>query len=134
MNADGSFYTQSNTFTVANYSTADPMTIFLESPPNSTTVPLFGQIGISGWALDNNSSLTAIKIAIDGVPVGNATYGYSRPDVCSVFTGRAGCPNVGFLFEFDTTLFPDGLHTIDVTGVTSAGQSSTVTQQINIQN
>jgi uncharacterized protein (TIGR03437 family) len=134
INADGSFASSSNSFTVANYSTADPMTIHLDSPPNSIEVPLFGVISFAGWAIDNDSALSAVKIAVDGVPVGNATYGLSRPDVCSVFTGRAGCPNVGFGFYYDTTLIPNGIHTLDVTGVTTSGQSSTITQQMSIAN
>ena len=134
INADGSFYSSSNTFTVANYSTADPMTIHLETPPNSTEVPLFGQIAFSGWAIDNDSALSSVKVAIDGIPVGNATYGITRADVCSVFTGRPGCPGVGFNFYFDTTTVANGIHTIELTGVTTAGQSSTFTQEFEVLN
>lgn len=134
INADGSFYSSSNTFTVANYSTADPMTIHLETPPNSTKVPLFGQIAFSGWAIDNDSALSGVTVAVDGIPVGTATYGITRADVCSVFTGRPGCPNVGFNFYFDTTTVANGIHTIDLTGVTTAGQSSTITQQFEVAN
>ena len=42
-------------------------------------------------------------------------------DVCSIFASAIGCPNVGWNFFLDTTLFSDGTHTLAVTGTTTAG-------------
>jgi len=88
---------------------------------------------MSGWATIPNAQIAAIKIAIDGVPVGTATYGTDRPDVCLV-TSSPSCPNVGWTFNYDTQLVPNGTHTLDVTAVTTSGQSATRTEQFGIAN
>jgi hypothetical protein len=75
-----------------------------------------------------------MTVAVDGIPSGNALYGLSRPDVCTVFPGRAGCPNVGWSFSLNTMLLADGAHSLDVTGMSSAGQSSTVTTAFTVSN
>jgi hypothetical protein len=58
-----------------------------------------GVVTVSGWALDNTSAIgtaiSSVQVKLDGVVVGTATYGVSRPDVCSLSSGRVGCPNVG---------------------------------------
>jgi N-acetylmuramoyl-L-alanine amidase len=131
-NADGTFYTSSTPFVVANYSVSDPMRIFIESP--TTAYGIYGVIDISGWALDDDSQISSVKIAIDGVPVGTATYGLSRPDVCLAYPGRLGCPNVGWYFFYDTSLVPNGTHILSVTGITTLGQSSTNTEVFTIAN
>jgi hypothetical protein len=71
-----------------------------------------GTVGIWGWAVDAYAGGTAIsnvQIQVDGVVVGTATYGSSRPDVCSTYTG---CPNVGFSYSLDTSSLAAGTHTI----------------------
>jgi uncharacterized protein (TIGR03437 family) len=133
-NADGSFDSGSITFVVANYSTANPMRIDIDAPANTLSYGIFGSVSMSGWAIDDNSRISAVNIAIDGVPVGAATYGVGRSDVCLAYPGRQGCPNVGWSFSYDTNLLPNGTHTLDVTGVTVNGQSSTVSQQFSVAN
>jgi hypothetical protein len=79
-----------------------------------------GNFTVSGWALDNTVSGTAIHsagIAIDGVFAGSATYGASRPDICGLYPGRPGCPNVGFTYS--GPLGP-GAHTITVNATDSS--------------
>jgi hypothetical protein len=79
-----------------------------------------GTVTLSGWALDNSASGTAIHsagIVIDGVSVGNATYGASRPDICGLFPGRPGCPNVGFTYSGPLGA---GTHTISVVATNSS--------------
>lgn len=72
-----------------------------------------------GWAIDNTASIAGVGIAIDGISYGSASYGVSRPDVCNVYPGRAGCPNVGWSFSIDTTELDDGFHTLTVTAFTA---------------
>jgi Bacterial Ig domain len=50
---------------------------------------------------------------------GNAAYGVSRPDVCNVFPGRPGCPNVGFGYALDTSKLSAGAHIIRVVATDS---------------
>src|ERR1022692_1810355 len=79
-----------------------------------------GTVSMIGWALDNTSVIgTAINpgslvVSLDGAPVGTATYGMYRSDVCAAFPGRPGCPNVGFTFNLNTAALSPGAHTITV--------------------
>jgi hypothetical protein len=117
---------------VANYTSANPLIIIIDAPTNQ--FPLYGTIAISGWATLSNDQISAVKIAIDGVPLGNATYGFARADVCLVTTSPS-CPNVGWYFGgFNTQFYANGTHTIDINAVTALGQSTTVTEQITIAN
>jgi hypothetical protein len=50
---------------------------------------------------------------VDGVQVGYAL-AVSRPDVCAAFPGRAGCPNVGFSYVWDTSGLSAGSHTLRI--------------------
>jgi hypothetical protein len=118
----------SNLFGVAN----SAVTVAIESP--LATVPPPGDVQISGWALDNVAvAATAIKVVsvtVDGVSIGFPTYGISRPDVCAVFSGRPGCPNVGY--SIATHLSP-GQHTITVTASDSDGDTGSGTMSVTVQ-
>jgi N-acetylmuramoyl-L-alanine amidase len=102
--------------------------------PNSQTGPLSGSVNVGGWAIDTQAAISKVAVAVDGTPLGNASYGSTRNDVCSAFAGSIGCPNVGWNYMLDTTLFTDGTHTLAVTGTTSAGQSSTFTGTFTVAN
>lgn len=128
----GRHATSSATFTVANWSTSDPMQINIDSP-NSSTQALSGWVGFGGWAIDQTGTIGGVSISIDGAPWGDAAYGGSRPDVCN-FYHVAGCPNVGWNMGVDTTLLADGTHTLAVTGVTAAGQNTTITKTFTTSN
>jgi hypothetical protein len=131
-NANGTFYTVSSNFTVANYTAGNPLIIVLDTPTNQFGT--YGSVNISGWATLASQQIATIKIAIDGVPLGNATYGIQRSDVCLV-TSSPSCPNVGWSFSgFNTQMLPNGTHFIDVTAVTVLGQTSTISSQIKIAN
>jgi uncharacterized protein (TIGR03437 family) len=82
----------------------------------STTV---GSVTVSGSAINVNSvtgidPVTSVQILVDGSSKGSATYGISRPDVCTPYPGRPNCPNVGFQYQLDTTFLSQGTHTIQV--------------------
>jgi hypothetical protein len=77
-----------------------------------------------GWAINDNAAIASVAITVDGVPYGTAQYGASRPDVCTAYPGRAGCPNVGWSFTLDTTQLADGNHTLGVTAMASGGTST----------
>jgi uncharacterized protein (TIGR03437 family) len=129
---NGTFFTSSSTFTVGNWSAANPMQITIDSP--SVVAPqLFGSAVLHGWVVNSNVIIAKVTIAVDGVPFGDAAYGQPRPDVCSVFAS-ANCPNVGWSYTLDTTLLPDGQHTLAVTGVTASGQTSTGTAVFDVVN
>jgi hypothetical protein len=131
--SDGSHYTASAAFTVANFSMTNPMRITVDLPLPS--VYYSGAVVLSGWAIDDASPIGSVSIAVDGVPQApNPTYGVSRPDVCNAYPGRSGCPNVGWSVSLDTTLFSNGTHTLAVTATTPFGQSSTINTSFSIVN
>jgi hypothetical protein len=109
--SDGS--TGSYSFTVKAPTPSQPV-VFIDSLAPGATVS--GTVTISGWALDSPTSIgTAIakvQILVDGTAVGTATYGGPRPDVCGVYPGRVGCPNVGFTYQLNTAGLSAGTHTV----------------------
>jgi hypothetical protein len=100
------------TITVVN----GPPSVYIDSPAPGAVVS--GVVTVSGWALDNTSAIgtliSVVQVKVDGVVVGTATYGISRPDVCSAYPGRPGCPNVGFTYSLDTTPLSPGSHMLTV--------------------
>jgi hypothetical protein len=70
-----------------------------------------GVVTTSGWALDFNG-VQSVQILVDGHPVGNATYGFPRPDVfqLSYYPGfpNGGAP--GLQFQLLTTQLNNGEH------------------------
>lgn len=132
--ANGQSAAVSSTFTVANWTTANPMHISIGAPnaqggPYSGTTVIFG-----GFVVDDDAAIASVSVAIDGVSYGNAGYGVPRPDVCKAYPGRPGCPNVGWDFALDTTLLADGRHTLAVTGTDVFGHSSTKTASFKVAN
>jgi len=89
---------------------APPPKVFIDSWAPGATVS--GMVTISGWAIDTATAMSAVQVQVDGIAVGTATYGTPRPDVCRIYPGRPGCPNVGFTYQLNTTSLSAGLHTI----------------------
>ncbi|MDQ2841825.1 MAG: hypothetical protein M3Y72_12460 [Acidobacteriota bacterium] len=131
--SNGDHLATSTPFTVANWSTANPMKISIDIP-NAQSAPFSGVAAWGGWALDDQSAITDVVISIDGASVGSAAYGGNRPDVCAVFPGRAGCPNVGWNISFDTASLADGPHTLDLTAISAGGQNTTATASFQVAN
>src|SRR5207253_2329701 len=96
-------------------------TVYIDAPAAGSTVS--GTVTVVGWAIDNSSAvgtaISSVQVKVDGTIVGAATYGLSRPDVCAVYPGRPGCPNVGYSFSLDTSTLTVGSHTITVTATDS---------------
>lgn len=131
--ADGSDATTSVAVTVANWTTANPMRVDIDTP-NAENNRLSGGVVVGGWAIDDLAAIANVAVAVDGVPMGTAQYGNHRADVCSVFPNRAGCPNVGWSLWLDTTLLGDGNHVLAVTATSAAGGSSTATMAFSVSN
>jgi len=130
--ADGTFAVASASFQVGNWSSPDPILVDIDTPSASQTLSGFSHIG--GWVVDANASISSVTIAVDGIPYGAAQYGGVRSDVCAVYPGSPGCPNVGWDAELETGFLSNGPHTLAVTGTTSAGQSSTSTVSFSVLN
>jgi Big-like domain-containing protein len=78
--------------------------------PNAT---LSGIAAVSGWAFGIDVALSGVTVYLDGVLVGHATLGDSRPDVVNAYPHVAPA-NSGWNFTFDTTKLTNGPHTIVV--------------------
>ena len=120
-------------FTVANWSDANPTHVSLDFP-NASSGALKGSTNIGGWAFDDNTGIETVQIAVDGVALGNASYGGNRSDVCAVYPGKSGCPNIGWNYLLDTNMLPNGTHSLAVTVTNSAGRSTTVTSSFQVAN
>ena len=134
-NADGTYYTYSTVFIVANDGTTatNPMVITVDSPASLSNV--YGNITVAGWAVNEGSSVASVNLTIDGLPLGTATYGISRPDVCAVYPGYPSCPGVGWAYTgFNTALYLNGPHTLGVTATTVNGYVSTYSETFYITN
>jgi hypothetical protein len=109
-------------------------TVWIDTPTQGSTVS--GTVTISGWALDNASvvgtAISSVQVKVDGSVVGTATYGFSRPDVCAVYPGRPGCPNVGFSYSLDTSRLSTGTHTITVIATDSDGTPDTGSASVSV--
>lgn len=132
--ANGERTISSRTFMVANWATGpNPVHISIDTP-NAQSGPFSAVAAFGGWAVDDYTQITAVNVAVDGIPYGSAAYGSNRSDVCQIFPSGPGCPNVGWNFLIDTTLIGDGTHTLAITAVPFGGQSYTATMPFKVAN
>jgi sugar lactone lactonase YvrE len=122
-------------FNVSNLSTpAASLTRIMVDQPGSSSPAVAGQVLFYGWAIDDQSSIQAVNLAVDGVLLVQASYGGSRPDVCAVFKNRSGCPNVGWSAPVDTTALANGTHTLIVTVQTADGRFKSSSSSFTVAN
>ncbi len=111
----------------ASTSLPPPPFVYIEAPaPNAT---LSGTVTIGGWAIENTAivgpaGISSVAVLVDGTQVGTAAYGVSRPDVCGVFPGRLGCPNVGWSYSLNVASLASGSHTLAIKATDTANNSS----------
>jgi uncharacterized protein (TIGR03437 family) len=122
-------------FGVSNWVSAqseNPVQISIDSPSGQSG-PFSGTAHFGGWAVDAYGVVTSVNLAVDGVPVGTASYGGARADVCAALSS-VSCPNVGWNALVDTTGIANGPHTLDVTVTNAYGQSSTASANFVVLN
>jgi hypothetical protein len=127
----GSLPALSNSFIVTTMPT-----VAIDSP-SSGSIITSGSTMVTGWALESaagiGTAISVVQVLVDRVLVGTATYGLSRPDVCGLYPGRPGCPNVGYTFLLNTTSLTTGPHTLTVSAydATSNVGSSSITIEVS---
>ncbi len=131
--SSGDVYTASSSFTVANWTANNPMRVDIDTP-SGTSEPFSGTAYFGGWAIDDVSAISQVEFSIDGVSQGLAIYGGVRSDVCSIFQGKAGCPNVGWNVVLDTTKLSEGTHTLAINALSVGGQHSTAASTFDVLN
>jgi hypothetical protein len=94
----------------------------------------------NGWALTplpNTVPLdgSTINVYIDSVPVGKATYNLYRSDIAGLFPGYNNTDGSWGYFDFDTTAYANGVHTIQWTVQDNAGNTDGIgSRYFNIAN
>lgn len=66
---------------------------------------------------------STIDVIIDGKKVGNVTYNIYRSDIASFFPGYANSNGAMAYFDFDTTVYANGVHTIQWVATDNAGNT-----------
>jgi len=93
-----------------------------------------------GWVLTPEPNQiptngSTIDVWVDGVNLGHPTYNIYRPDVASFFPGLANSNGSAGYFDFDTTYYGDGLHTISWTAADSGGNTDGIgSRYFTVQN
>lgn len=108
--------------------------------------PAHGEVvsGVSyvnrGWALTPQPNYiptdgSTIRVYIDGINAGHPAYNIYRADIASSLWGYANSNGAGGTFDIDTTLYTDGIHTIQWVVTDSAGNTDSIgSRYILIQN
>ncbi|UCH95717.1 MAG: hypothetical protein JSV88_02420, partial [Candidatus Aminicenantes bacterium] len=66
---------------------------------------------------------STINVYVDGVDLGNPTYNVYRPDIAAFFPDYNNSQGAQAYFDFDTTSYDNGVHTIMWTAVDNAGNA-----------
>jgi hypothetical protein len=78
---------------------------------------------VAGWVLDS-TSIASVTVTIDGATAATLTVDKQRADVCAVYPGYAGCPNVGFSGSVPTQGLGPCPHLLRVTAKDADGNST----------
>lgn len=130
--SNGQHSTLATSFRAANNTQDSPARVFIDQPYAGSAIT--GVTRLAGWAIDDNVQITSVSILMDNAPLGFATYGLSRPDICNAYPGRPGCPAVGWSFVLDTTKLANGAHNLSVLATAADGERSSATAQISVLN
>jgi subtilisin family serine protease len=93
-----------------------------------------------GWALTPPPNKipedgATINVYVDGKYLGHATYNIYRADIAALFPGYANSSGALAYFDFDTTSFLNGVHTIHWTVTDNAGNTDGIgSRYFTIQN
>ena len=66
---------------------------------------------------------STIRVIVDGVDLGHPTYNIYRSDIAELFPGYANSIGAAAYFDFDTTAYSNGVHTIAWSAADNAGHS-----------
>lgn len=102
-----------------------------ERPNLSATEKLSGFSYVRGWAWPR-SGVERIEVLIDDAHVGNAFYGFVRPDVIRSHPERGGDVHLGFGFRLDTRTLSTGMHGLKIVAVGEDGQNTSVEGHVEV--
>lgn len=84
-----------------------------------------GVVMVTGWALDPDG-VTQVQVFVDGSFVGNATRGFSRPEVAADHPGLPQSASAGWSFALDTRALADGHHQLQVVVADPLGRTTVI--------
>ena len=80
-----------------------------------------GNVTFQGWAANEQNTVAAIEIMVDGDFIGQAQYGYPRPDVLQANPFLFNSGNSGWRFTMDTTKLSNARHRLTVRALDISG-------------
>jgi hypothetical protein len=98
---------------------------FLDSPKKDQTIS--GTYTVAGWFLDG-SGVSKIEVIVDGVVVGEATYGHARLDVFNVLPEYKNS-QAGFKYSLDTTNLSEGQHNLIIREYNYKGEQTSLPER-----
>ena len=80
-----------------------------------------GNVTFQGWAANERGTVGAVEIIVDGDFIGQAQYGYPRPDVPPSNPSLFNALNSGWKFTMDTTKLANARHRLTVRVLDTSG-------------
>jgi len=80
-----------------------------------------GNVVFQGWAASERNDISQVEIVVDGNFIGQAQYGYPRPDVQQADPFLFNSLNSGWRFTMDTTKLSNSRHRLTVRTVNTVG-------------
>ena len=80
-----------------------------------------GNVTFQGWAANETSTVATVEIVVDGNFIGQAQYGFPRPDVALSFPTLRNSANSGWRFTMDTTKLSNARHRLTVRVLDTSG-------------
>ncbi len=80
-----------------------------------------GNVTFQGWAANERASVAAVEILVDGDFIGQAQYGYPRPDVAQANPQLMNAGFSGWRFTMDTSKLSNSRHRLTVRALDTAG-------------
>jgi Bacterial Ig domain len=94
-----------------------------------------GMVTFQGWALSELSTISSIEVVVDGDFIGQAQYGFPRPDVQQSYPFIANSLNSGWRFTMDTSKLSNARHRLTVRAVNQGGaRTELASQDFYVQN
>ena len=92
-----------------------------------------GVFDIAGWAI-SDMGVPCVEVCIDGKNLTGLHYGVLRPDVGDAYPDFENSARSGFFCRFDSSEYPDGIHTIEITVTGVSGETLVCRRDFRIDN
>lgn len=99
----------------------------LDSPAEDALVS-GDSLSVWGWVLDNKG-VVSVQAILDNQPPVELSTGSARPDVCLVFPGYPGCPDVGYWGEIDLSNVSYCPHLLEIAAVDGDGNRRVIARR-----